>query len=374
MTPFRYILFFLLILLSSCGSFKITAPEKSHQKEFFHTKWVKNIDPVYDSGNRPITTASPFIKDEFLFTGDNDGNVMAILLKDGQEIWKEKQEGSYTGQPLFVHPNIIMANEEGRIFARHYLNGELAYKVDLGGEARNQPTYHEGKLFFNLSNFKVMALDAATGKILWIYKRTISAKQTMQKIAKPFIYKNKLYIGFADGHLACLSVEEGTLLWEQRINQSSKFMDVQMQPVLWNDLIWVSTLSGPLKVINPQSGGIVYQFPLSSIVSPIIWNNQLIMALVDGDIVKISADGEILLRKSFKHNSHDSLISAMTLWKEQLVFANAHGMLFAINPGNFEIIQKLSLGTDISAVFGNFGQNESYLSLISARNRLYIFE
>lgn len=371
------ILLSLQLLLFSCATSmmpKLETPGPQMKRDFFRAKWIKNIDPVYETGNRPISAFAPLIQDDLLYMGDTDGNFTARILKDGRTAWNEQQDGSFVGKAYFHHPNIIYGTDEGRIYARNYLSGELSYNVDLGGDPRSRPAVHQGKIYYNLGNFRVAALDVATGKILWMYKRTVAAKQTMQKLSVPLVYQNKLYVGFADGFLVCLNLEDGSMIWEQRINLSSKFMDVQMQPLVWNDQFWISSLSGNLKVVNPASGAILFQFPYASIVTPLVWRDQLILGLVNGDVVKINSQGETLIQKSFATEHADTLISAMVFWKDNVVLATTHGQLIAINPGNLEVVQKFSLGTDVSSVFGEISATDKYLSLLSARNRLYVFE
>src|SRR5690606_9929908 len=117
---------------------------------------------------------------------------------------------------------------EGRVFARHYLTGQLKYAVDLGASVETEGAVYKGRILFQLRNHQIFALDALTGKILWGHKRSVPFMTTLQRASTPAFVDNKVIVGMADGVVVALSLDDGSLLWERKIGTAAKFVDVDV--------------------------------------------------------------------------------------------------------------------------------------------------
>jgi alcohol dehydrogenase (cytochrome c) len=87
------------------------------------------------------------------------------------------------------------------------------------GATETTPIVHDGVLFlFNYAN-TIQALDAATGDLIWEYKRDLPAKLlaeggkslTSRNMA---IYEDRLIAATADAHLVALDVRTGKVVWD----------------------------------------------------------------------------------------------------------------------------------------------------------------
>lgn len=363
-------LIFLLFLISSCASLKeinVTAPKK--EISHFNVIWNKSLDPRYESGNLSIGTGAPRIHDDILYQGSKSGMMHAYDLETGRTIWSF-DENTALGAPVeFFNDHVAYGGLNGRLFVRHYLTGKLKYAIDLGAPIESAPYYFNGRMLIYLRGHQIVHLDAETGKILWVYKRAVPITTTLQRTTQPLVIGEKIIVGFADGFLGALSVQEGLLLWETKLVDEGKFVDVDLNPILMNGLVISGSPSGELKAVNPDSGAVSRTFPVSVMAHPFPKGEQLILGTNDGEVILMSLNGEILKRQKISSQP----VSAVGWWKDSIVAASFDGMLRAIDPLTMEVIDIFAMGYEYSAIYSDLVIKDEFLAIYTSRNHLYVF-
>jgi outer membrane protein assembly factor BamB len=359
--------YFLLTFLMSCAFLRPLAPQK--RMDIFNVQWSKNLDPDYVSGNLPIGFGAPRIFNDIVYMGSLDGVMRAYDLESGRVLWQQEEKTPLGGPVEFFKDHVAYGGLNGRLFVRHYLTGELKYAIDLGAPVESAPHFAQDRMLVYLRGHQLVHLDAETGKILWVYKRAVPVTTTLQRTTRPLVLGNKIIVGFADGFVGALSRDEGVIIWETKIAEQSKFVDVDLNPILAGGVIVTGPPSGDLKAINPDNGAISRSYGISVMAHPFLRNDQLVLGTNDGEIVLMSLSGEIL--KKIKISNQP--VSAVTWWKQNLIAASFDGKLRAIDPLSGRVIEQFALGYDHSAVFSDLVVSEDYLAVYSSRNRLYLF-
>lgn len=331
--------------------------------------WAKDLDPPQNSGNVPIGFTSPFVYEDILYIGDQKGFMTAHDFQNGKVLWSFDEKQSLNAMANFWKDHIYYGSMEGRLFVRHYLTGKLQYSIDLGAPIESQPIFIQGRAIVHLRNHTLVSLDASTGKIFWKYKRSIPYTTTLQRVSKVRNIGNKLVVGFADGYIASLSIEEGIVNWEQKISTGIKFVDVDVEPIQFDRYIIAGSAAGPIRFLNPNNGVIEKTIEFSQSHTPIVEADKLIVGSTVGDLYKIDQFAKVLLRKNISENA----ISSVYKYKKGFVVATMGAELFYVDQ-NFNILYKHLLGGETSAVFGEVVGSKKMFALYSARNRLYIFK
>lgn len=358
---------FLLIFTVACGSFKPTAPEK--KSDFFKVLWAKNLDPDYQSGNLPIGVGAPRIFNDIVYMGSMSGVMSAYDIESGRVLWSQDEKTPLGGPVEFFKDHVAYGGLNGRLFVRHYLTGEMKYAIDLGAPIESAPFFYHDRMLIYLRGHQIVHLDAETGKILWVYKRAVPVTTTLQRTTKPLVLGNKIILGFADGFVGALSVDEGLLLWETKIVEQSKFIDVDLNPIMAGGVVVTGSPSGDLKAINPDNGAVSRSYGVSVMAHPILKGEQLILGTNDGEVLLMGLGGEILKRVKVSKQP----VSAVGWWKDNLIAASFDGKLRAIDPLTLKVVDEFALGYDYSAVFSDIVINEEFMAIYSSRNRLYLF-
>lgn len=367
----KLILISLALLISSCSTLKNLEVEGVKEKESaFKVIWNKNQDPIHQTGNLPIALNSPLIHDGILYVGHNQGYMKAYQLDNGKEIWSEYDDGAYHSKPVAYKDWVIYGNAKGRIFARHSLTGKAEYIVDLDAAIETQGVVYKDRIIFHTRNHKIFCLDVNTGKILWSYKRSVPYLTTIQRASKPLVYKDKIYVGFADGQIGAFSLEEGVILWERRLSTGNKFVDVDSTPILFKSSILSGSINGDLVMIDPSSGQIQRRLPYKVSRAPIIYKGQLLVPTIFGDIAVLDKD---LIEKNLVNISKVP-VSSIIPWKGGLAVSSVGGEILLLDEVTFKVKDNFQLGHAYSGVHGELDMSENYLAALSSRNRLYIFK
>ena len=359
---------FLVVFLTGCGLLDWIRQERPAKKPAI-LSWIKNNDPPYETGNLPIALNSPLIFRGILYAGKNDGHMVAYELENGRMIWQKYDRGNYHSSPIAYGDYIIYGTTEGRVYVRHHLTGDLKYSVDLDASIESNAVIHNGRLLFHLRNYKIFCLDVETGKVLWAYKRSIPYPTTSQRVSKPHIWKNRLFVGLADGNMAAFSLEDGQLLWESKIAIGDRFIDVDTTPLLVDGQLFASSLSGSLSVLDPTTGAIIRRLNYNILRAPLVEKNRILLGTSDGRIVHLDRHFNLIRQKKLSNMA----LASMKYWKNHLAVTTMAGEFFLVNPLSFEILFRKHLGHSHSTVFGDLETGEGNLAFISSRNRLYVF-
>lgn len=116
------------------------------------------------------------------------------------------------------------------------------------GVTEIEPIVHDGVLFITNAGDKIQALNAATGDLLWEYRRDISPKLTAQggnTLAKRnmALFEDKLYVTTSDAHLVALDVKTGKVAWDQAVADWNKGYRYSSGPFMANGTV-VASMSG----------------------------------------------------------------------------------------------------------------------------------
>jgi outer membrane protein assembly factor BamB len=359
---------FIFVFLFGCGSFKPIAPIKS--KKVLQLSWAKNLDPQYVSGNLPIGTGAPRIFNDIVYMGSLSGEMKAYDLDTGRILWSFNDKTPLGAPVELFNDHIGYGGLSGRFFVRHYLTGELKYAIDLGAPVESAPVFHQGRLFIYLRGHQIVHLDAETGKIIWVYKRAVPVVTTLQRTSRPLILDKKVILGFADGHLGALSLDEGLLLWETKICDQAKFVDVDLNPVAVGGLILAGSPECELKALNPDNGNISRSFGVKAQASPMIKDNNIFVGSDEGEVLSMNISGDVINKRKISQLA----VSALGWWKNHLVTASFDGKIRVLNPSTFEELDQFTLGYDYSAIYSDIVTTDTSMALYSSRNRLYLFQ
>ena len=362
-------------VLSGCSKIKkieqdLELRSPVQQGSPFMVRWAKELDPVYSTGNFPIGTSSPFIFEDYLYMGNLRGEMVSYEIESGRVLWKVKENGPIQSPANKYGDTIYYGSKEGRLFARHYYSGKLKYSVDLGAPIESQPQFLRGRLIIHLRNHSIVVLDAKTGKVFWRYKRSVPFSTTLQRVSAVQAYQGSLLVGFADGYVALLSLEEGVIKWEQKISTGIKFVDVDVRPTSIGNYILAGSAAGPMRLLNPSNGVIEKTIEITQSSLPLLEDDSFFVGGTDGTVHKVSNQGKIL---SSKKVSKDA-ISSIKKWKRGMVVTTMGSGVYYLDPVSLKILGKFDLGSDQSAIFGQAEVSEDgILAIYSSRNRLYVF-
>ena len=96
---------------------------------------------------------------------------------------------------------------------------QLAWAWAMGaGDSEPTPLVYNGVMYLPNPRGVVQALDAATGELLWEYKKDLDAPPKFLSVMRNLaIYDDKIYLNTSDAHIVALNARTGKVVWDQKV-------------------------------------------------------------------------------------------------------------------------------------------------------------
>ena len=171
------------------------------------------------------------------------------ILKGPNQDWLT-YAGGYSGQRHSPLAQITVANAKN-------LTAKWVYHVPDARKLEATPIVHDGILYVTNSN-QLHALDARTGRKIWIYRDEQAVGQKVNRGAA--ILGDRVYLVTSDCHLVALNRKTGAILFHKQYADTKQGYFASMAPFVVKDKIIVgmgggdSGARGFLAALSPSTG------------------------------------------------------------------------------------------------------------------------
>lgn len=211
----------------------------------------------------------PAILNDQIYIADTRGNVAALDSATGKTIWRKDLDEPITGGPGADTNLTMVGTSQGDVISLSSETGDELWRAKVSSEILSAPREADDVVVVRTIDGKIFALDAITGERLWVYDRTVPAL-TLRGTSTPVITNGLIIAGFDGGRVAALELKTGKLIWERRVAISSgrseleRMVDVDAQPLILGDIIYVTTFQANVTALSLESGQILWQRDISS--------------------------------------------------------------------------------------------------------------
>lgn len=200
-----------------------------------HPHWGTSTSPIVD-GPRVIMH----------FGNDDAGELVALDVKTGKEVWTNGKDGASYSSPLLVDiqgvKQIVEWNHQALVGVNS-ATGKQLWSYPFAHESHNQnmptPTFHEGLVLLGAENRGLHCFEPQLINGEWKVDRRWSQK-TIALDMSTAVMNGDLLFGmshYGKGRLFCVKAESGEILWqsEGRVGQNAAFLSVPGHVVVLND-------------------------------------------------------------------------------------------------------------------------------------------
>lgn len=185
----------------------------------------------------------------------NDDHLYAINKNSGDIEWSFRLDNKNTAgapeintNPLIVDNNIYFGDIIGRFYSFNKNDGTLNWSFDAGlfNNFYASPTIYKNTIIAATSSV-LYAFDKETSDVKWSYYRSNGGIES-----SPFIYDNKVYIGFSNngsGELVCLNVDNGNVIWKYDLPNKTT-----TSPIVFEDTVYIGDWGKNFYAINANTG------------------------------------------------------------------------------------------------------------------------
>ena len=260
--------------------------------------WTVNIGAGNSRRNR--ITAAPVVAGGAVYVMDALTHVSAVSLAGGL-LWQADvtaqfdRGGAQSGGGIAVGAGRVYATTGyGEVVALDAASGAVLWRHRLGSPAAGAPGLGGNKVYVMSADGTGWALDAATGKQVW----TLAAAENVLASdtgAAPAVTAGDVFFPFAVGVMAKADRETGVGLWITAITGNrlgrayANSGDITGDPVVTGGVIYVGTQAGRTGAFREDTGESIWTAQEGAVNPPLVVGGSVFMVNDEDKLVRLDA-------------------------------------------------------------------------------------
>ncbi|MBC8948339.1 MULTISPECIES: outer membrane protein assembly factor BamB [Xenorhabdus] len=334
------------VLLAGCSSEQDTvtmSPLPKVENQFKpRIVWDKSVG---SGTGEYYSHLSPTWQGSTAYVADRHGVVKAFDIDSGKEIWatdlsekagllSSRLPALLSGGLTVSGDRLYVGTEKAKIIALDATNGKVEWESTVAGEALSRPVVSDGFVLIHTGNGMLQALHETDGNIAWSVNMDTPSLSVRGESA-PAVAYGAAIVGGDNGRISAVLLSEGQLIWQQRISQVTgsteidRLNDVDMTPVISDNVIYAIAYNGNLVAMDMRSGQIIWKRDLGSVHDMVVTDSNIFIVDQDDRILSLrKSDGVTLWSQNdLLHRN----LTAPEMYNGYLVVGDAEGYLHWLN-------------------------------------------
>lgn len=306
----KKILFFLIVLLSSCSSQERFLPGFTPDfiKEYFseEVKPYGELPSFSNDTNIKILwqlNLSGEIENEYSFLNiykyentiyvpTNEKLISIISAETGKAIKSINTELDIFSGIVVDSDLIYFGSKQDTVTAINHNDGRVLWQRVMSSEVMSISRLFNNLIYVMTNDSKITAIDISTGKFVWINSQ-IPSDLSIRGSSTPIIYEDKLYVGFEDGKIVSYNALNGDIIWEVQIPATKtetiidRLNDIDGSVLVDDGVIYAVSYQGSLIAIDSYNGEILWKNEASSINSLASDSENIFLVNNEGILVSL---------------------------------------------------------------------------------------
>jgi outer membrane protein assembly factor BamB len=261
--------------------------------------WSAPIGQGNSRGHR--ITAQPVIAGGRIFALDSRAQVTAVST-GGAVLWttdltppRDAPDNASGGGLAFGEGRLFVTLGFGQLVAVDPATGAVIWRQQLGAATTGEPTVSGGRVFVSGRNGTGWAVDAATGRVLWTVAATPDRLGVMGGAA-PAVSGEIVVFPFISGELVAASVQSGAVLWtayllgEREGRAYARVTDITGDPVIVGRRVYAGNHSGETAAVDIGTGQTLWTAPWGALGPVAVAGGSVFLLSDRNDLVRLDAD------------------------------------------------------------------------------------
>ncbi|MBW1708646.1 MAG: PQQ-binding-like beta-propeller repeat protein [Deltaproteobacteria bacterium] len=289
------------------------APKESRKRPHWKRRIIISAVLISLIAFLVIRWFSPFIPNPLVLIRQSGINLTSLI---GTGEWT-----SFAGNPAHTRyiPNAAP------------LEGRIRWSLALGDEpTESLPAIADGVLYVG-GHFKVYAMEAATGKLIW------EATTTGPVHSSPAIAHSLVYVGLLDGRVLALNQSTGQVKWEY---QTENF--IFSSPTVVGNMLYIGSGDQSIYALNAKTGELIWKTLTGGRIqfAPAVRNGVVYASSSDRSIYSLSAKSGA---QRLRFRVYRDLVDAPVVANKLVYFVSRDGGLYTIRhetreiPGQYQL-------------------------------------
>ncbi|MDA0241090.1 MAG: PQQ-binding-like beta-propeller repeat protein [Proteobacteria bacterium] len=327
--------------------------------------WTTKIGAGTDDEVR--LNAQPIMAAGRVYTLDSETVAAAFDAKTGEKVWEtelspedEEDDEHVSGGLAFEDGRVFVTTGFSEVIALDSATGKILWRKNFSAPFRSAPTVRGNRIFAITITNKLFAINALTGENLWSHSGAEEATSLLGG-SSPAIDNGIVVVPYSSGELFALSTDTGRELWTdslsapRRSNLSSRLSAIRGRPVIDRGLVFAVSNSGLMAAINLRTGRRVWDREIGGIESPWVAGNFLFVLTNSSELVAVSrTDGRIHWVQALPNFEDPEDKEGRIFWtgpilvNDRLLVANSVGEAFSVSPYTGKILGKEEMPDGVS--------------------------
>jgi len=293
------------------------------------------IAPLYVSGR--------------IYASDYEGRITAIDAASGDKLWQNKTDLPFSGGPGVDGSLLVMGTLDGQVQAFNADTGSELWQTRVSSEVLSAPAVADNIVVVRCIDGRVFGLDAQSGNRLWIYDRSVPLL-TLRGNSALLIRAGSVFVGYDDGTVVALKLEDGSLNWEQNFvnpegrTELDRLADIGDQMVMVASDLIVSSYKNRVTSLAADSGRLLWFKDISSETGVQVDRVNLALSDKNGEVWMLDRRNGSTLWKQDKLQHRQ--LTRPAFYGGQLVVGDTEGYLHWIDVQQGTFVARVREGKD----------------------------
>ncbi|MGZ3775065.1 MAG: outer membrane protein assembly factor BamB family protein [Pseudobdellovibrionaceae bacterium] len=346
----KFILFgSLLLTLVGCTTIDNTLEKwrsvNSSKREYgVKTAWVRQTTVKDNLGFRKINRMTPILAGDLIIQGNGIDGLIAYDRDNGQIKWRLPIANGVEPSAALIRDRFFIGASDGNFYSVEASSGKIQWSFQTKAENLSAPLLDEGVIYFLAGNNVFYALDAATGRQLWLYSRQDTSQFSIRGGSQAALKNGVLYVGFSDGSLIALNAKTGAVNWEIQLNHNKRFRDIDATPVVDGNQIFVAGYDDKLYCVSADKGEILWRIDGGGYSGVTLVGDKLFYPTTNGEVWALKkSNGD----KIWSYKLKEGIATQVKIYKGAVIFGESQGKLKFLDPSTGRELGALEPGRGI---------------------------
>lgn len=212
---------------------------------------------------------TPALVGNAIYTASVNGEVAAVDKNNGRLFWRISTDLPLSAGPGVGDGIVVVGSRHGEVVALNQIDGKQQWHTSVHGEILAAPAISNQHVIVKATDGIVHAFNAADGHPLWTYRQT-EPSLILRGASNPRIHRGYAFIGFANGNLAKIGLQNGQAYWKRPVAIAEgafaiqRMIDVDADPVIAGYRVYAATYQGRIVSLEWDSGDLLWSHDISS--------------------------------------------------------------------------------------------------------------